>query len=651
MESLRGSIQERAKHKQEYDRRMNDRMMQSKEGKVDSSKALDAGLVVTESNETELERHVSSSRSGKDTHAEDADINSMNDKQPMAQVQLFAEHNIRANKQQHSEQSESVYDIYLLEKVDRNTIPKSIDMSHRGGEIDQHADAEKNVNKTVENADLKAQIQEKVFANVALKTKLKGNSVDTKFAKPSILGKPDLQPPRNQSVRICVCKTSSCDCTGSSRNSSKELYLSNDMAYNYYLEEAKKKTQDKNRNLKPRDMPSARTHHTPNAYHSRNPSSFLDSKHFVCSTCQKCVFNANHDACITKFLKEVNSRVRVQSPKTRNNNKPVEPKIHTQEPGRQIVTGHRFSPNKSSAMHEKRNTPRSCLRWIPTGRIFNTIGLRWVPTGKVDCKPPNGSNEDITDPYECDQTLNFRTGLHDMTPVTSSTRLSSNPVSQLPCLPPKRDDWDRLYQLMFDEYFNPSPIAVSTVQEALTLRAVVLADSLVSISIDQDASSTSIPSTQEKEHSPNISQGFEESPKTLTFHNDPLHEDLTSQGSSSNVRQTHTPFEHLGRWTKDHHIANVIGNPSRSVSTRKQLQTNAMWCYFDTFLTLVEPKNFKQAMTEPSWIDTMQEKIHEFERLQVWELVPCPDKVMLIRLKWIYKVKEEEFGRVLKNKA
>ncbi|GJY99985.1 hypothetical protein Tco_0517415 [Tanacetum coccineum] len=104
---------------------------------------IDTGLVVTESNETEAERHVSSSRSGKDTHAEDADINSVNDKQPMAEVQLFSEHNIHANEQQHSEQSESVYDTYLLEKVDRNTIPKSTYMSHRGGEIDQNVDDEK----------------------------------------------------------------------------------------------------------------------------------------------------------------------------------------------------------------------------------------------------------------------------------------------------------------------------------------------------------------------------------------------------------------------------------------------------------------------------------------------------------------------------
>ncbi|GJX47206.1 hypothetical protein Tco_0272396 [Tanacetum coccineum] len=58
-----------------------------KRGKDDSSTTLDAGLVVTESNETESERHVSSSRSGKDTHAEDAEINSVNDKQPLAEVQ------------------------------------------------------------------------------------------------------------------------------------------------------------------------------------------------------------------------------------------------------------------------------------------------------------------------------------------------------------------------------------------------------------------------------------------------------------------------------------------------------------------------------------------------------------------------------------
>ncbi|GJY13947.1 retrovirus-related pol polyprotein from transposon TNT 1-94 [Tanacetum coccineum] len=158
--------------------------------------------------------------------------------------------------------------------------------------------------------------------------------------------------------------------------------------------------------------------------------------------------------------------------------------------------------------------------------------------------------------------------------------LGSNPVSQIPCLPPRRDDCDRLFQPMFDEYFNPSTIAVSLGQEAAAPRAKVLTDSLVSTSIDQDALLISIPSSQEHEQSLIISQGFEESPKTPTFHDDLLNEspnkDSNPQGSSSNMRQIHTPFEHLGRWTKDHPIANVIDDPSLFVSTRKQLETETM---------------------------------------------------------------------------
>ncbi|GJU05415.1 retrovirus-related pol polyprotein from transposon TNT 1-94 [Tanacetum coccineum] len=177
-----------------------------------------------------------------------------------------------------------------------------------------------------------------------------------------------------------------------------------------------------------------------------------------------------------------------------------------------------------------------------------------------------------------------RLEIHSMTPATSSSGLVSNPVSQQPCIPPKRDDWDCLFQPMFDEYFNPLAIDVSPVPKADALRVVVLFDSLVSTSINLDAPLTS----------------------------------STSQESSSNVRQTHTIIEHLGRRTKDHPIANVIEDPSRSISMRKQLETNAMWCYFDAFLTSIELKNFKQAMTESLLIDAMQEEIHEFEGLEVF---------------------------------
>nr|GEX09419.1 hypothetical protein [Tanacetum cinerariifolium] len=66
-------------------------------------------------------------------------------------------------------------------------------------------------------------------------------------------------------------------------------------------------------------------------------------------------------------------------------------------------------------------TLRSCLRWKSTGRIFKTVGLRWVPTGriltsniiKVDNEPPDGSNEDITNQYECAQTLDVSAGFKE----------------------------------------------------------------------------------------------------------------------------------------------------------------------------------------------------------------------------------------------
>ncbi|GJY28076.1 retrovirus-related pol polyprotein from transposon TNT 1-94 [Tanacetum coccineum] len=132
------------------------------------------------------------------------------------------------------------------------------------------------------------------------------------------------------------------------------------------------------------------------------------------------------------------------------------------------------------------------------------------------CYPTNENDDRLT--AMASEQFSSGHGLHSMTLATSSSGLVPNPASQQPF------------------------------QKVTASRAMVLADSLVSTSIDKDAPLTSIPSTQEQEHSPNISQGFEESPKTPIFHDDPLHEsfheDSTSQGSSSNVRQTHT----LGLW-------------------------------------------------------------------------------------------------------
>ncbi|GJV68666.1 retrovirus-related pol polyprotein from transposon TNT 1-94 [Tanacetum coccineum] len=119
----------------------------------------------------------------------------------------------------------------------------------------------------------------------------------------------------------------------------------------------------------------------------------------------------------------------------------------------------------------------------------------------------------------------------------------------------------------------------------------------------------------------------------------------------NHVHSINQPPERINKWTKDHLIDNVIGDPSRPVSTRQQLQDEALFCYFDAFLSFVKPKSYKDALTKSCWIKSMQEELNEFERLEVWELVPRPDCVMVITLMWIYKVKLDELGGVLKNKA
>ncbi|GJS08850.1 hypothetical protein Tco_0365646 [Tanacetum coccineum] len=225
----------------------NERHMQSRESKVVSSKALDASLVVTECGGIKSYEHITSSSSGTYiTHAVDANIRPVNNQVPFAEVQLTAQHNVLANEQQHTEQSEPIYDTYLLEKVDSNTTPDSTNMCHKGGEIDQDAE-----------------------------------------------------------------------------------------------------------------------------------------------------------------------QYKVQSPKTRNNNKPVVPKSHTQKPGRQIAIGQRFSPKIFKI---------AGLRWIPTGKMFTDN------TTKVDSEPSNGSNDDITNSSECDQTLNgFKSDAHNK---MMSVHISSGPALQ-----------------------------------------------------------------------------------------------------------------------------------------------------------------------------------------------------------------------------
>nr|GEW33792.1 uncharacterized mitochondrial protein AtMg00810-like [Tanacetum cinerariifolium] len=349
-----------------------------------------------------------------------------------------------------------------------------------------------------------------------------------------------------------------------SRTSLKNMtrFSSNDMVYNHYLEEAKTRIQERSRNSKPSLLPSVRSKSIANGSKpmprrntqtSRNwpasKNSFVTTKTMPIAEHPR---NSRNDSCVTKFLKNVNSRAKVPSNKTTNRNKPVEQTGVPHKQKRQIPTGHRFSIQKTSVVQKKTITPRSCIRWKLTGIIFKTIGLRWVPTGKiftsittkVDSKPMNGSNAYITNQYECEQTLDISTDA-DV---------------------PSQQELDMLFGPLYDEFFNAGTNPSTTIPST----------SAPSAHINMHAEETNNDQAEEREHIPDDA-----------FTN---------------------PFYHP--------LEQVRRNPSRPVQTRRQLAIDPEMCMYALTVSTAEPKNIKEAIADSAWIEAMQEKLHQFDRLK-----------------------------------
>ncbi|GJZ98799.1 retrovirus-related pol polyprotein from transposon TNT 1-94 [Tanacetum coccineum] len=263
--------------------------------------------------------------------------------------------------------------------------------------------------------------------------------------------------------------------------------------------------------------------------------------------------------------------------------------------------------------------------------------------------------------------LNTRPTPSFLTPGKISSGLVPNSVPAAPYVPPTNKELEILFQPMFDEYMEP-PRVERPVSPAPAVQVPVnSAGTPSSTTIDQDAPSPSHSPSSSALQSPSLHQGvtaestlMEDNPFAPVDNNPFINvfalEPSSKASSSGDLSSAETPYvsqtlHHLGKWSKDHPLDNIIGNPSRPVSTRKQLATDALWCLYNSVLSKVKPKNFKSAITEDCWFQAMQDEIYEFDRLQVWELVPQPDCVMIIALKWIYKVKLDEYGDVLKNKA
>nr|GEY02754.1 hypothetical protein [Tanacetum cinerariifolium] len=205
-------------------------------------------------------------------------------------------------------------------------------------------------------------------------------------------------------------------------------------------------------------------------------------------------------------------------------------------------------------------------------------------------------------------------------------------------VPPLRNDWDLLFQPMFDELLNPPPSVDHQAAEVIA----PIADVIPPV----QANSTGLPSsTMVDQDTPSLSKSHTTTETQsyvipLDVEEDNLDLEVAHMGM---IRYLVYLFQNLL-------LYNSSTVSPRPVSTRLQLHEQALFCYYDDFLASVE-ETYKEALTQSCWIEATQEELTEFERLEVWELVPHLDKVTVITLKWIYKVKLDELGGILKNKA
>ncbi|GKA93678.1 retrovirus-related pol polyprotein from transposon TNT 1-94 [Tanacetum coccineum] len=187
---------------------------------------------------------------------------------------------------------------------------------------------------------------------------------------------------------------------------------------------------------------------------------------------------------------------------------------------------------------------------------------------------------------------------------------------------------------MFDELLNPlssvdrpTPEVIDLIVEVIAPEPTASTDSPSSTTVDQDAPSPSNSQTTPETQSYVISNDVEEENHNLDvahMNNDLFFgililENNSEESSSSDVIPT---------------IVKTAAPNSINTLTK---------CKGSSFRRRTTSK-YKDALTQACWIEALQEEFNEFERLEVWELVPCPDKVMAITLKWIYKVKIDELG-------
>ncbi|GKD86799.1 retrovirus-related pol polyprotein from transposon TNT 1-94 [Tanacetum coccineum] len=282
-----------------------------------------------------------------------------------------------------------------------------------------------------------------------------------------------------------------------------------------------------------------------------------------------------------------------------------------------------FTQNRSIIHTRYNKTPYELLRGQKLNiAYFHMFGSLCYPTndhddlGKMKPKADIGFDELTTmaSEHDCLEPELQRFNNHNS---------SAEPMNTL-----SKEDLDNLFSPMFDEYYeqksSDTPIystaQPSQVHEDSPSTSSIIVDTheAPSVVTTSDEQTSPISLTEADEFNQEDTIDFDGNAHFVPY-NPPSHEEIESSTTAlepSIVQNFHQvqPSTHI--WTKDHPLDQVIGYPSKPVMTRQRLQTDSKVCMYALTVSTIEPKNIKEAMAKNSWIESMQDELNQFKRLQ-----------------------------------
>nr|GEX65623.1 Gag-Pol polyprotein [Tanacetum cinerariifolium] len=402
----------------------------------------------------------------------------------------------------------------------------------------------------------------------------------------------------------------------------------------------------------------------------------------VCATCTKCLISVNHNKCLRNYVNGKNSRGKKQKANVsfKENQMKYQPKVTKLK---------KVESHKSLATPKPRKS-RLLLRCSPTGKLFDKEGKivdSSESKSQSDCS--NGDNACTFNSLEPKiKRFPNSTSLLDRSKDEASAVIITffkriTVLLQSPVIIIRTDNGTEFENQVLKEYFDIVGISyqMSSVR-TLQQNGVVERRNRTSKPGLQSMTSGQIISGLDLTYAPSTITMQQPTEGELDLLFEAMYDDYIGGQPSATAKLFRllknlkfdvdepnpnamvdantfvNPFANSSTSStassssqNDHPLEQVIGEPSRPVLTRNQLRSDVDMCMYALTMSTMEPKNVNEAMTDPTWIDSMQEELLQFKRLDVWVLVPAPDNILPLTLKWLFKNKHDEEQTVIRNKS